>query len=102
MLPTTYIAKVDHGYPFRACEYLLETRVGATFSGIVNDVIYGQFDMSPLMRVYKIEGERIEDVSSEVCAEILKYAETGKMLGRSAEAFLDYHGFDIPGREEAA
>jgi len=101
MIRTTYIVVGDTGPTMTPEPYIMETRVGSTFGDVVDDIIGGQFDHSFILRVYKLDGERIEDVSADVCAEILKYANAGKSIDPSTEQFLDFHGFNVPGREAA-
>lgn len=101
MIRTTYIVEQDFGALGRRDGYLSETRVGTTFSEVVDNIVMGQYDAAPVLSVYKLDGERIEDVSSDVCADILRYVQGGGRISESAAAFLDWCGFDLPSREAA-
>lgn len=99
MIRTTYLVAVDLGDHGQRADYIREARVGATFFEVVDDIILGDYEA--IVGVYKLDGERFEDVSADACAEIIKYASNGHAISTAASEFADFCGFVVPNRQAA-
>ncbi len=94
MLPETYLVQLQYDRESKERGYLTETKIGRSKASVIEDILRGEYD-DHLRAVYRINDERIEDVSDDICVELIRLARNGDSLSWCAIQFLDYCGFSI-------